>query len=296
MKRMILIVLITLVWMPLSFADAPLGTAGLVSSGTSIPAFQDFWVYLYPREGRPSREDLKDESELQTRLTGSLAEFLVNTPYAAVRVKVFNGIPDAEETVRLEGASIVECDPYVFAEARQRRLTDGFGYHVLLQRETDLPLVGEFRVPVESPIQKVADLQDKWIGIIHETSGCGRRALESLAKRNLRPGLDYNEARTGYLTNSFLCLQAGIVDAIVVPRDMARRLSDSPIVTRVIETTPSYLPPLFAARSTDLEKYPELIYAARNEIQDYYGPEELVLSSDDLYTTIEATPSEAPAP
>ena len=296
MKRMILIVLITFVGMPLSFADGPFGTAGLVSSGTSIPPFQDFWVYLYPREGRPSRGDLKDESELQTRLTGSLAKFLANTPYAGVRVKVFNGIPDAEETVRLEGASIIECDPYVFARARRRHAPDGFGYHILLQRETDEPLVAEFRVSAESPIQKVEDLQDKWIGIIHESSGCGQRALESLGRRNFRAGLDYNEVRTGYLTNSFLCLQAGIVDAIVVPRDLARTLSDPPVATRVIETTPSYLAPLFAARVTDLEKYPELIYAARNEIQDYYGPDEVVLSSDDLYATIETAPTEGPAP
>lgn len=245
-------------------------------------------ISLFPRSGKPTEQDRSRRASLELRLKESVAPLLEETPYGSVSVEVPVSWEQVATRLRRGSSTVVECDPVLYFSALSSRENSAARYQVILQQiSPDLPR-GQVLALEEDGIRHPEELRGRRVGFVHRVAGGGAQVQRALMDLGLSANRDYQIWNARYVENAFLCLKANQVDAIVVPSDAAEMyLRNRPFPpVRVLLSAEECLPPLFAMRGRDLESSPALAKRLVEELRTFFGPQNLVESSDDLYDTV----------
>lgn len=275
----------------------PLLTAGPKTSRAAEPAspasatpektsgLVPWVVSLFPENGRSSEHDRARRAGLELHLAERLAPLFAGTPYGSVRVDVISDWEQAADTLRKEASQIVECDPVLYFATVSARENVRARYRVALQQVSPDPPRAEVLVLEGAGIDRPVDLRSRRVGFIHRVAGGAARIQRDLNGLALAPGRDYEVRNAHYAENAFLCLKAGLIDAVVAPSNVAAAyLAAHPFPpVRVVHATKEILPPLFALRREDADRYSVLAHGAVEVLRSFLGPENAVSADDDLY-------------
>jgi hypothetical protein len=261
--------------------DDPAETAAGVSDSTP------FAVSLWPATGRPGIEDRARAGDMETFLGDRLAPLLAETGYSSIRVHVLPSWDAAAGRIREEQSHIIECDPalYFLTVAARERLQSR--YRVVLQSVTDPMPRGLVLAPRKLGITRPEGLQGRNVAFLHRIAGGAAQIQRTLNDLGLAVNRDYSFLNAGYLENALrnLTLEKGPVDAIAVSSEIVEshlRPEDIEELATVLETD-EILPPLFAGRRADLERFPAFGKGLVEALRAFSGPDRIVLSGDDLY-------------
>jgi hypothetical protein len=257
------------------------------SAAAGISDSTPFVISLWPATGRPSLEDRTLAGELEPFLAGRLRPLLADTEYSSIRVEA---LPDwdAAATRLREGTShLVECDPvlYFLTIAARERLQSR--YRVVLQSVTDPMPRGLILAPRKLGITRPGDLQGRNVAFLHRIAGGAAQIQRALNDLGLAVNRDYSFLNAGYLDNALrnLNLEKGPVDAVAVSSEIVDghlKPEDLEALATVLETD-EILPPLFAGRRADFERYPAFGKGLVEALRAFFGPDRLVPARDDLY-------------
>lgn len=255
-----------------------------------------FVVFLYPRSGKPGGTDGNRRAALEAQLAERLPLLAKETPYGSVRVEVLGDLEQARAVLRAESCNLIECDPVLYFAAVSSRTTSQARYQIVLQAiSRDLPR-GQVMVLRELGLGGPLELKGRRVGFVHRVAGGAAQVQHALKDLGLSAGRDYRVRNAHYVENAFLCLKADLIDAVVVPSDAAAdylREHSYPAV-EVLLSAEGCLPPLFAMRREDRERYPAFSRGVVETLRSFFGAENLVPAEDDVYSTFreEALPWE----
>jgi hypothetical protein len=258
------------------------GSAGAVDD---TPGKVPFTISLWPETGRPGAGDRTRAGELEAFLGNQLGSFLAETEYSSIRVEVLADWDTAAERLRQGGSHVVECEPvlYFLTVATRERLESR--YRVILQSVTDPMPRGLILAPRSLDITRPEDLQGRSVAFLHRIAGGAAQIQRALNDLGIAANRDYSFQDAGYLDNAFRNLEMGLVDAVAVPSDTveSQKRPDQLEGLATVFLTHEILPPLFAARRQDLERFPAFGKELAEALRSFLGPERLVQAGDDLY-------------
>jgi hypothetical protein len=258
---------------------------GTVGAAIGAPASSSFIISLWPETGRPSAEDRTRAGALEAFLGRRLGPLLAETEYSSIRVEMLPDWDAAADRLRQGGSHIVECDPvlYFLTVAGRERLQSR--YRVILQSVTDPMPRGLILAPRSLGMTRPDDLQGRSVAFLHRIAGGAAQIQRALNDVGLAVNRDYSFRDAGYLDNAFGNLDLGSVDAVAVPSDILENhmRTDELEELATVFLTDEILPPLFAARRSDLERFPAFGKGLGEALRSFFGPDRLVPAGDDLY-------------
>jgi len=242
-------------------------------------------ISLAPLSGRSTAEDRARASELALILRDRVEPLIAETDYSGFEVEV---LPDWDQTaaaIRQGGSQVIECDPVLYFVTVASRDSLRARYEVFLQSVADPMPRGEVLVPEGAGITGPDDLQGRRIAFVHRFAGGAAQIQRALNERGLSANRDYSVWHAGYVENAFLNLKEGLVDGVAMSSLSAAEYAgrgDLPNLVPVLETE-EILPPLFARRRSDVDRFPALSEAVAGVLRSFSGPDQLVPADTDFY-------------